>query len=198
MAETFALEPRSAFAGLLGDIGPEQSAGVTLSARAAAQAATVIARARVADIAARLRAARGLELREGAKRSAAGDLAFVGIGPRAWLAVSARQTLVEDLRRDLGEAAAVSDQSSGYAILRLSGPKLRAALEKGVGVDLHPRAFAPDDAAITGCAHFGVILWQIDAAPTFEIAVARSFVPDFCHWLLASAAEFGVKIRPPG
>jgi methylglutamate dehydrogenase subunit D len=120
------------------------------------------------------------------------------IGPRSWLALSENETLADELAQVLAETAAVADQSSGYAILRLAGPKARATLEKGVGIDLHPRAFQPGDAAVTSCAHLGIIIWQIDEAPTYEIAVARSFAADFCHWLMQSAAEFGLKLLPPG
>ncbi len=197
MPDIIVLEPQSGFAGSLADIGPAKSAGVTIRDRVALRAATVIARGAVTEVAGRLRAARGLELGQGAKRSVAADLAFVSIGPRSWLALSENHALADELRRDLGDAAAISDQSSGYAVLRLAGPKLRATLEKGIGVDLHPRAFRPDDAAVTSCAHIGVIIWQIDETPTYEIGVARSFAADFGHWLMQSAAEFGLKVLPP-
>jgi heterotetrameric sarcosine oxidase gamma subunit len=198
MSDTILLEPLSGFARSLADIGPAETAGVTVCDRVALRAATVIARGNITEVATRLRAAHGLELGQGAKRSVAGDLAFVGIGPRSWLALSENEALANELRRDMGDAAAVSDQSSGYAVLRLAGPKVRATLEKGVGVDLHPRAFRPDDTAITSCANSGVIIWQIDEMPTYEIAVARSFAADFCHWLMQSAAEFGLKVLPSG
>jgi sarcosine oxidase subunit gamma len=197
MPDTIALEPLSGFAGSLADIGPAESAGVTVRERVTLRAATVIARGTVTEVAGRLRAARGLELGQGAKRSVAGDLTFVSIGPRSWLALSENEALADALRQDLGDAAAISDQSSGYTVLRLAGPKLRATLEKGIGVDLHPRAFRPDDVAITSCAHIGVIIWQIDETPTYEIGVARSFAADFGHWLMQSAAEFGLKVLPP-
>jgi heterotetrameric sarcosine oxidase gamma subunit len=198
MPDTIVLESQSGFAGSLADIGPAESAGVTIRERVTLHAATAIARGAIAEVISRLRAARGLELAQGAKRSVAGGLTFVGIGPRSWLALSENEALADELRRDLGDAAAISDQSSGYAILQLAGPKVRTTLEKGIGVDLHPRAFRPDDAAITSCAHFGVIVWQTDETPTYEIGVARSFAADFGHWLMQSAAEFGVRVLPPG
>ena len=197
MSDAIVLELRSAFAGSLADAGPTESAGVTVRECHALRAATVIARGNIAELAGRIRATAGVELREGAKRSVAGDLAFVGTGPRSWLALSENDALVDDLRRALGDTAAISDQSSGYAILRLAGAKLRATLEKGMGIDLHPRAFQPDDAAVTSCAHFGVIIWQIDEEPIYEIGIARSFAADFGHWLMQSAAEFGLKVLPP-
>src|SRR5271154_2568946 len=81
MSDAFALEPRSAWAGALADIGPPASAGVAVGERSDLQAATVIARDNIADVAQRLRAAYSLHLALGTKRSATGDLAFVGVGP---------------------------------------------------------------------------------------------------------------------
>ncbi|HLH11360.1 MAG TPA: sarcosine oxidase subunit gamma family protein [Methylovirgula sp.] len=195
MSEAIALELKSPFEASLKDAGAGD--GVQVSERRNLQMATVIARAGNSDIAARLKSAFGLALLPGPKRSAANDLAFVATGPRSWLALSEASGLTPKLREALGEAAAISDQSSGYAVLRLTGPKVRATLEKGIGVDLHPRAFQPGDAASTSCAHLGVIIWQIDAAPIYEIAVFRSLADSFAHWLQESAAEFGLRVVPP-
>jgi sarcosine oxidase subunit gamma len=90
----------------------------------------------------------------------------------------------------------VSDQSDGYAVLRLAGAAMRATFEKGLAVDLHPAAFGPGDAAVTTCSHIGVILWQLDDAPTYEIALFRSLAADFWHWLSTSAAEYGLRVAP--
>jgi sarcosine oxidase subunit gamma len=37
-------------------------------------------------------------------------------------------------------------------------------------------------------------LWQLDDAPTYELAVARSLALSLWHWLEASAAEFGLEL----
>jgi methylglutamate dehydrogenase subunit D len=37
-------------------------------------------------------------------------------------------------------------------------------------------------------AHIGVILWQLDDAPTFEVATFRSYAFSFRRWLDATAA----------
>jgi methylglutamate dehydrogenase subunit D len=197
MSDALVLEPRSAVRGVLADVG-SPSAGVTVSDRFAFQTATVIARGGFADMARRLDATYGLQLAPGPKRGVAGDLAFVGTGPRSWLALGeGSESLTESLRLALGETAAVSDQTSGYTILRISGPKARATFEKGLAVDLHPRAFRPGDAAATSCAHLGVILWMIDDAPTYEVAMFRSLAAAFSDWLMQSAAEFGLKVLRP-
>jgi sarcosine oxidase subunit gamma len=199
MPDAITLEPRSAFAGLLSPVGSAETAGVTVAARTQIEIATVIARGDRQALEERARSAFGILLPSGPRVAVAERIAFVGAGPRTWLALRAgRGDLLADLERALGEGAAVSDQSDGYAVLRLSGSKVRATFEKGLGVDLHPRAFRPGDAAVTGCTHLGVILWQLDDSPTFEVAVFRSLAAAFWHWLSESAAEYGLKVVPEG
>jgi sarcosine oxidase subunit gamma len=122
-------------------------------------------------------------------------LDLIWAGPQQWLAISEDRAAPERLARALEGLAAVSDQSDGRAVLRLSGPKLRDTMAKGCPVDLHPRAFRPGDTALTAIAHIGVQLWQLDEAPTFEIAVFRSMAGSFWRWLSGSAAEFGLEVR---
>jgi methylglutamate dehydrogenase subunit D len=193
------LAARSAFEGMLKPTGPSAAAGVIVSERADLQIATVIARGRHEAVAARLRAAYGMDLPMGPARIATERLALVATGPRTWLATrDGGEPLSEELRRELGETVAVSDQSDGYAVLRLSGEKVRATFEKGLSVDLHPRAFRPGDAAATSCSHLSVIIWQLDEAPTYEVAVFRSLAAAFWHWLSESAAEFGLRVEGSG
>lgn len=196
MPESMTLVPRSSFHGLLKPVGASDVAGVVASERADIQIATVIARNGRDALVARVRAVYGIELPPGPKRVASERIAFVGTGPRTWLAIRQGGGFWPDeLEHDLGDTAAVADQSDGYAVLRLSGSKVRATFEKGLGVDLHPSAFRPGDAAVTTCAHLGIILWQLDEKPTYEVAVFRSFAADFWHWVSESAAEFGLKVE---
>ncbi|HEY9348096.1 MAG TPA: sarcosine oxidase subunit gamma family protein [Inquilinus sp.] len=102
---------------------------------------------------------------------------------------------VRELADAISTFAAVSDQSDGLAVLRVSGPQARDALIKGVGLDLHPRAFGPGDAAVTVIAHVGAQLWQLDNRPSYEVAVYRSFAGSLWRWLEASAAEFGCAVE---
>jgi len=99
-----------------------------------------------------------------------------------------------ELRSSLGEAVYVIDQSDSRTIVRIRGPRARDALAKGVHIDLHPRAFQPRDVAMTAVAHVGVHFWQVDAAPTYEFVVFRSFAVAFWEWLVNAAAEFGVAV----
>ena len=199
MRDAVPLAARSAFEGLLHAVGRGEAPGVVVRARAGLEIATVIARGGSAALAARVRSAYGIDLPFGPRRAASDRIAFVGTGPRTWLAMGdTGGRLSDELQRELADTAAVSDQSDGYAVMRLWGDKVRATFEKGLGVDLHPRAFGPGDAAATACAHIGVIVWQLDATPTYEIAVFRSLAAAFWHWLSESAAEFGVRVEARG
>ncbi|MGF3023819.1 sarcosine oxidase subunit gamma [Methylobacterium aquaticum] len=193
------LAPRAAFAGLLHASAPPEGGipGLVVSARPERQLAIAIARkGKRAELAQRLRQATGLALPEGPHRTTAGRMTALGTGPRSWLVMEegGEPGLADRLAEALGPLAAVSDQSDGYAVLRLTGAHVRDVLAKGIALDLHPRAFGPGSAAVTNCAHLGVTLWQIDEAPTFELAVFRSYAGSLAHWLGESAAEFGLGV----
>jgi sarcosine oxidase subunit gamma len=170
-------------------------AGVCVAPRDNLGLATVTARRDAGELRARLGALYGLEApaRPVVAHGRALDLAWAG--PEQWLAVSTDRAMADRLAGELKGLAAVSDQSDGRAILRVSGPKLRETLAKGCPIDLHPRMFGPGDTAITAIAHMGVQLWQIDDAPTFDLLVARSMAGSFWRWLSASAGEFGLDLR---
>jgi len=197
LAGTLILTERSAFEGFLKPVG--EGNGVTVQDRSDLELAVVSARrGQEGALAARMDATYGVRLPSGPKRIEAGPLAIMGTGPGTWLAArdvvpgQPQATLAEELSRALAGLAAVTDQSSGYAALRVSGPRVREAFAKGLDIDLHPRAFAPGDVAVTACSHIGVTLWQLDDAPTYEIALFRSMAGSFWHWLSESAAEFGL------
>jgi methylglutamate dehydrogenase subunit D len=192
------LTPRSAFIGLPARSGrAEGEPGVTVRPRDDLAMAKLIARkGRAGDLAAAIRARYGLDLPTTPKRVEQGGLAFIWSGPGQWLAVTeSGRDLARELRETVGAFAAVSDQSDGLAVLRVSGPRARDALIKGIGLDLHPRAFGPGDAAVTVIAHIGAQLWQLDDRPSYEIAIYRSFAGSLWRWLDASAAEFGCAVE---
>lgn len=141
----------------------------------------------------------GAELPEGPKRSAAGGLSLIGTAPTQWLAIAedgqGRETLAR-LHEAVSGLAAVVDQSDAKAMLRLSGPRIRDVLAKGCSLDLHARAFTPQDAATTQVALIPCQLWMRDEVPTFEVAVPLSYARSFWAWLTESAAEFGYEVKP--
>jgi heterotetrameric sarcosine oxidase gamma subunit len=141
----------------------------------------------------------GIELFDGPRRSSTDNLAFVGIGPGAWIAIHerGRDALMPALHDAIGDLAALVDQSDGYAVLKLSGLFVRETLAKLLPVDLHPSAFAVGCTASTVAAHMSVTLWHAEDGTdgvAFEIAIYRSFALSFWHALSQSAAEFGLQI----
>jgi sarcosine oxidase subunit gamma len=123
--------------------------------------------------------------------------ALVWSGPGQWLLVSDEPVPAAGLAAALGPAVAVVDQGHSRAILRLSGPKARAALARGCMLDLHPRAFRAGSAASTVIGHIATQIWQVDDAPAYDLSVYRSLAGSFWHWLAGASAEFGCEVAPP-
>lgn len=149
--------------------------------------ASVLARKGAADdLAQRLRERRGVDLPDGPVRTATAGLALIGTGHGTWLAVGpGHEGFAAGLARDLEGLAAVTDQSSGYAVLSLCGPKARTVLQKGAPIDLHSAALAGNAAAVTMIAHIGCVIWQ-ERPDQFAVAVFRSMAGSFRHWLDAT------------
>lgn len=144
------------------------------------------------------RSAFSIELPNAPRRTGGNEIAFIWAGPNQWLvAMASPPTVGLDavLAAALGRHAAIVEQSHARTLLRISGPRVRDALAKGLALDLHPRAFTPGHAAMTTVAHIAVHLWQLDDTPTYEIAVPRSNTSSFWHWLEASAAEYGLQLE---
>ena len=139
-----------------------------------------------------------IELPQKPHRAFAGDVAFAGIGPGAWLAMhnDAGNAFVTSLRKTLGDLASVCDQSDAYVVLRVSGRRVREAMTRLVPIDLHPRAFRSGDVAVTVAAHVGVTFWRLDddadGSEVFEIAVFRSFAKSISRALCESIAALGI------
>ncbi|MCB2049033.1 MAG: sarcosine oxidase subunit gamma [Novosphingobium sp.] len=161
---------------------------LTVSERTGLGIATVMAR-RGVDAAA-IGAVLGCALPGGPGWRNGGDLSAIGTGPGTWLVMTETGSgdFAEDLTQRFRGLASVTDQSSAYAVFRLSGHDARTLLQRGVSIDLHPAAFAPGSAATSMISHIGVIFWQMDDAPTYEVAVFRSLAGSFRHWLDSVAA----------
>jgi methylglutamate dehydrogenase subunit D len=202
MANSTTMAPLSSFAGL--PVVSSEGRGVLFTDRDGLGIATVLGHKGEEALASRLRDRFDLDLPRGPRRVGAGGLAFAGIGPGTWLATAENSgnAFAATLRHALGDLASISDQSDGYAVLRLTGPKVRATLAKGVSVDLHDRSFRPGDVASSVVSHIGATLWRIedsaDGSPAFEFAVFRSLAGSFWDWLSESAAEYGLVVMQPG
>jgi sarcosine oxidase subunit gamma len=178
----------------LGALRASASAAFAAHARSNIALASVIARRnRASALAARVAEAFEVELPQAPLRRASRAIAFVWAGPERWLVErygEAGHRLEVRLRSALGELAAVSDQSDGHAILRISGARARDVLAKGLPVDTHPGSMQPGSVVLSAVGHIGVHLWQLDEAPTYDCAVARSLARDLLHWVEMASAEF--------
>jgi sarcosine oxidase subunit gamma len=182
----------------LGHHGAVRQARVSVCERTDLALASVLAR-RAADstLASKVREIFGIELPMLPHRAAAGSVAFVWAGPGHWLATcegEAGHRFEVRLRTALAGLASISDQSDGRAVLRIAGPSARDTLAKGLPVDLDPSVMQPGGALVSAIAHIGVHLWQLDATPTYDCAISRSYAQSFWHWLEASAAEYGLTV----
>ncbi len=86
------------------------------------------------------------------------------------------------------------DLSAGRIVVRVSGVFARDVLARCVPLDLHPRAMRPGRVAATVAAHIGVQIWQIDEAPTYDIAGPISYAGSLRRALELSGATFASEI----
>jgi heterotetrameric sarcosine oxidase gamma subunit len=187
------LSPRAPFTDA--PFSASSASGVLVSGRDGLGIATIRPRkGRVAALAQLTRTRFGIDLPAGPKRTAAGGIAFASMGPAAWLATCEQggNAFAASLEEALGYSASITDQSDGYAVLLMTGPKVRDVLARLLPLDLHPRSFKQDDVASTVAAHMGVILWRLadasDGSPVFELAVFRSFAASFWRALSINGA----------
>jgi methylglutamate dehydrogenase subunit D len=176
-------------------------AGVTAVERVGLGLATVmVRRGKSAALAQAVRQHYGIALLDAAVCVRHERTSFIGTGHGRWLAAfeARSRTFIEDLQRGLDGSASVVDQSHAFGVLRLSGPAVLSTFEKGVHIDLAADVFKVGSAAATSIAHLNVQLWKVDDAPTFDVAVPRSFAGSFCHWLETSAAIHGLVVPHPG
>jgi heterotetrameric sarcosine oxidase gamma subunit len=171
--------------------------GVIARERCGIALATVMARkGQTAALAAAVKQHFDVQLPDGPFGSGNDATSFLGIGPGRWLIThdGGAPGFIAGLARQLEGLASVVEQSDSVGLLRLSGAALLDVLAKGVPIDLSAAAFPAGSVAATQIAHIGVTLWKVDEAPTFHIAVARSYAGSFLHWLEASAAITGLAV----
>lgn len=197
---SFAQQARSALHGVAvpGRYGRAGAAGLVIEERADMAFASVTAKCgKHFMLVNAVNTAFGIALPDGPRRATRGAVTFAGVGPDQWIA-SAEESdaagFAAKVRARLGPFAAVADQSDARLVLRLSGPRVRDVLAKGLAVDLHPKAFKPGDVATTLIAHIGVQVDVLDDRPTYQLIAPRSMAGSFWSWLSASAAEFGYDV----
>jgi methylglutamate dehydrogenase subunit D len=145
---------------------------------------------RKAGTAATLGSAIGFTPPEGPVRIKHGGMAWIGTGPATWLAMTDTPEIgwPASLEQRLKGLASVSDQSGSYRIFRIAGDRAQSLLQRGAFIDLHADAFPQGSVATTVIAHIGVVFWQADDGPGFEVATFRSYAPSFLRWLNATSA----------
>lgn len=199
MAET--VTPRGAFEQHLRDLAPNGNANdLRVEERLDLEIATVMSRGDDRALAAKIHGEFGLPLPSTPRRVSNGVKALVGVGPGVWFAVfqGAGPLMASELASSLAGLASVADQTSAYAVLRISGAFARELLSRGAFIDFDPSVFGPGSAAVTTISHIGVTIWQIDETPTFEIALFRSFADSFWHWMMATSTALGVGLVRDG
>jgi len=126
------------------------------------------------------------------------DSTVYWLGPDEWLIITpgGREAAVaRDLRTALsGCMAAVTEVSGGQTVIALGGRSVRDLLAKGCPLDLHPRAFGVGRCAQSHLAKAPMLIRQVDAIPSFEIIVRRSFADYLWLWLIDAAEEYGHRI----
>ena len=142
----------------------------------------------------------GLELPVKACTSVANDvLRLVWAGPDDWFVIGPKGqagAIEARLRSALaGLRHAVTDVSSGYTVLHMSGAPVRDVLAQGCPLDLHPRAFQPGACAGSHFFKASVWLWQTASTSEFELLVRRSFMGYFWLMLQRTTAECWLVTR---
>ena len=122
-----------------------------------------------------------------------GLVRVVWVGPDDWFIVGPSgqpEAIALRLREALsGMHHAVTDVSSGYTVLHLSGRPVRDVLAQGCPLDLHPRAFRPGMAVTTTLARVPLILWQV-RPDAYRLLPRSSFADYVARWLVDAMQEF--------
>jgi len=105
---------------------------------------------------------------------------FLWSGPASWIAVSQAPDLEARILRAANGLAAVTDQSDGRTILRVTAPV--AKLQKLVPIDLDESAFGPNATALTLAGHIPMQIWRCKNG--FELCCFRSFAESLYHALV--------------
>ncbi len=77
--------------------------------------------------------------------------------------------------------------------MRLAGARARDVLAKGCTIDFHPQVFQAGQCAQTALAKANVLIGLLDASPTYEIIVRRSFADYLERWLRHAAREYSAS-----
>jgi methylglutamate dehydrogenase subunit D len=94
------------------------------------------------------------------------------------------------------ETGAVVDLSQGRGGIRIAGPHAQYVLQKGLDLDLDPRAFPPLAAAQSVVDHMPVTVLRLEAE-LFDLFTFRGFALSFWELLSEAASEAGWRAATP-
>jgi heterotetrameric sarcosine oxidase gamma subunit len=186
-------------AGSFGTLDPA-GPGITIAERRPLAMVQVAGRGEEsAALRAGIEAVLGVALDSAANRTTArGTTTVLWVGPGRWLVVAPEREgsdLEARVRAGLAATqAAITDLGNGRTVLRIAGPRARDLLAKGSGIDFHGRAFPMGSCAQGLLGHVGALIHAVDAAPTFDLYIARSYAQTAWEWLGESAAEYGYRV----
>lgn len=189
------LERHHPAAGLLtpGHHGAPGQAPVRLSAPMADIVQLAARRDGAATTTAAIAAAFGLTLPPAGHAAASGDISALWIQPDAWLMVApsaGEGALAARIKAATGQAAAVVDQSHGRCLLAIEGAQAATVLSRLCRVDLHPRAFAPGQVAVTPLADLSCVLQRM-APDRFVLILPATYIGSAVALLQQAAAPVG-------
>lgn len=122
-----------------------------------------------------------------------GDQVLCWLGPNEWMLITSpdqQNQAVKQLSTALQEQfAAVTDVSSGYTTIMISGIQARTVLAKGCTLDLHPAVFGQKQCAQTLLAKAPVLLRPV-TDDQIEVIVRRSFADYLWRWLTDATDEY--------
>ena len=115
-------------------------------------------------------------------------LALLWCAPGQFLAVG-NAGAVERVAEVLRGAALLIDLTDARVVIRVSGRQVREVLGRLVPLDLHPRMMRSGCVASTVAAHISVQIWQIDDAPSYDVAGPVSFAGSLLRALELAGAR---------
>ncbi|MCC0041574.1 MAG: sarcosine oxidase subunit gamma [Rhodobiaceae bacterium] len=117
---------------------------------------------------------------------------IAGMQPGQWFALLdfAGDDAVGEIAGKLGDKAYYTDQTDAWAMLSVSGPNCRRALERICMLDLAPGSFPEGASTRTVMEHLGTLIVR-DGPDSFLLAAARSSAKSFLHAVETSAQNVG-------
>jgi len=140
----------------------------------------------------------GADVTDSPNRAAGSDEArVIWVGPGRWLVLSKGEARAAEIAAEFTvEEAAVTDLSHSRTVIRVSGARSRDVLNKGLPIDLHPRAFSVDSAVQSAIHHMGVLVHLRDTpeADEFDLYVFGGFAQSLWEFVFDAAEEYGVFV----